>query len=502
MAKIDVGQSPSTGEWFARLPGNRVEQITEEQANQIMSGEGAVTTAVKSAGNMIQQLGLGAATLLPDVGNNAYNQDRLTQLRQEQRPRDIVSPVSSLVGQAVPMVAADAGALALGGVPLAIGAGAALGAAAAPETPWEGAAIGGAFGALPAVAPAARGAVSAVRGGPERMADRVLGRLKNVEDANAAAFADNQRLAGLFSPDEAGAMNLPLTTGDARLLAARNAGDEQTARQLRRMEETRRTDPIFGADIEQTRQAQKNWLTDYTKTQIGVEGPQTLTPATIGESLSRLGVGFDNIGRQVDRVDSYEVIGGFDQALRNATGDHAAALRKIADRADAMAQGGEGSITGEQLMQLRSDLGKQVRAGQGQGNYAKVYDANEMITAIDNAISSQAGAEVKAAYDALRRQYSIVKKLMKPGVVNAEGQINAASFRNALLGSRNTTFKDAGNDPLTRAAVTAALLEQRVIGSSGTAERLLANPGRAAVRLGGGAALGAAGLGGGASLLN
>ena len=411
------------------------------------------------------------------------------------------SPVSTFAGQAAPAVGVGAATMGAGVLPT-VAAEALLGAAQSPEAPLEGAALGGAFGLVPF---AGQGARAAYQQGA-RMADRVTGRLGQAEsamvDANASAFQQGQRLKGMMSPEEAAADGLPLTAGDRAMLTAGDEAGANVARRMRRMEETRRTDPIFGADIETTRQAQKGWLTNKIKSELGESGPETFTPAKIGDILTKQGARFDAFGKTVGQVDAYEVLPRFEKALGDVTGDHLGALTKIYDEASNMLTKGNGEVSGAELMQLRSKLNRIVQAGQGQGNYAKVYDATQMIKGIDDIIGQNVSKEAQAAYDKLRRDYSITKKLMRPGVVNAEGQVNAQSFRNSLLGSKNPAFKSAGTDPVSRAAVTAALLDQRVVGSSGTAERLLANPGRAALRVGGGAALGAAGLGGGANLLN
>ena len=95
MADISIGRSPSTGQVFARLPGGAVQEITESQAAEFESGNGAVTNALKSALNATQQLGVGASLLLPDMGKNAYNEGQLNALREDQMPRNVRSPVSS-----------------------------------------------------------------------------------------------------------------------------------------------------------------------------------------------------------------------------------------------------------------------------------------------------------------------------------------------------------------------------------------------------------------------
>ena len=339
--------------------------------------------------------------------------------------------------------------------------------------------MGAAFGALPAALPAARAAY----GQAGRMVDRVTGHLGQAEadimDANASAFQQAQRLKGMMSPEEAAADGLPLTAGDRAMLTAGDEAGANVARRMRRMEETRRTDPFFGADIETTRQAQKGWLTNKIKSELGESGPETLTPAKIGDILTKQGAQFDAFGKTVGGVDMFQVLPRFENALADVTGDHLGALTKIYDEAQKMMVKGGGQVTGAELMELRSKLSRVVTAGQGQGNYGKVYDGTQMIKGIDDVIGENIGKEAKAAYDKLRRDYSITKKLMRPGVVNAEGMVNAQAFRNtaclevATRPSRVPTPILSAGPP-----VTAALLDQRVVGSSGTAERLLANPGR------------------------
>jgi len=172
-----TGFSPSTGQYFVKLPGNVVREVTQAQAELINSDPGMVSNIIGSAVETGKNLLLGGASLLAPEYEQGLAKQALVPGQQEMVARSMVAPVSSMVGAAVPQVAADVAGFALGGVPGAIAAGALTGAAGSPEAPMEGAAIGGAFGALPALMPAARMVAP-------RMADRVFGK---IDEATATA---------------------------------------------------------------------------------------------------------------------------------------------------------------------------------------------------------------------------------------------------------------------------------------------------------------------------
>jgi len=370
-------------------------------------------------------------------------------------------------------------------------------------------ATGGALGGLAAGAPAmyraGRNAVSGatmpgmgsastigIPGRQAAAADRVAAK---IEGATQQGTRIKQ---GFLEPEEAARLQMPLTEGDAWALSARSRPAAEAGDQLRMREEKLRSDPVFGAKINETRDAQKVKITQLAKERAGITGEVDLTPAVIGENLIRMGKQFDDYARAVGDVPAGTVQAGFKATLDDVTEEGVkSVLSKVATDLDNVAAKNGGIIPADDLMRVRSRLNTLAAKGAEQGNYSTASNATDMIKSVDQAIqdSIPADSTMMAEFAKLRGEYRITKALMKPGAVDAGGQVNPLSLKNRL-GRTNASYKSSTFDEFKRALDTVAFLQQRTVPSSGTAERLLANPARAGINLvKGGGYLSAGGIG-------
>ena len=306
-------------------------------------------------------------------------------------------------------------------------------------------------------------------------------------------------LQGFLTMDEAAQTGLPLTYGDELALTARNSDELAHSQRVRNAEEVKRSDPILGGLIERTREAQKDWATQQVKQRLGIEGGMQLTDDVLGQKLNELGGEFDKFADDIGSVTLGDVATQLDDIAEQATGTHGGQIQKIAEDAKKMAGQNDGALTGQDWQLLRTRLGKMVEAGGRQGDAAKIGDAVEMQNILIDLMESSLPQASKEAMQVTRSQYGLAKTLLKrTGNLSADGRVNSRS----LYGSLKTAGKirNRADDSLLRMLETDRFLTDRITPSSGTAERLLANPGRVAITGGIGLA-GAGAIGGGANLL-
>tara|TARA_R110000868_G_scaffold333789_1_gene594538 strand:+ start:662 stop:2227 length:1566 start_codon:yes stop_codon:yes gene_type:complete len=313
------------------------------------------------------------------------------------------------------------------------------------------------------------------------------------------AGGTDRALQGFLTLDEAAQTGLPLTYGDELALTARNSDELAHSQRVRNAEELKRTDPVTGGLVERTREAQKDWATQQVKQRLGIEGGMQLTDDVLGQKLNELGGEFDKFADDIGSVTLGDVAIQLDDIAEQATGTHGGQIQKIAEDAKKMASQNDGALTGQDWQLLRTRLGKMVEAGGRQGDAAKIGDAVEMQNILIDLMESNLPQASKEAMQVTRSQYGLAKTLLKrTGNLSADGRVNSRS----LYGSLKTAGKirSRADDSLLRMLETDRFLTDRITPSSGTAERLLANPGRVAITGGIGLA-GAGAIGGGANLL-
>ena len=144
-----------------------------------------------------------------------------------------------------------------------------------------------------------------------------------------------------------------------------------------------------------------------------------------------------------------------------------------------------------------------MEAGGKQGDQAKIADARDIQDIFVDLLEESLSPAPRQAMVKTRYEYALLKNLVsRSGTISADGTVNPATLRNILTkGGKGLQNRHAKS--LIRSLETADYLTRRIAPSSGTAERLLANPQGALVKaapigisgtLGAGIATGAMGL--------
>lgn len=196
----------------------------------------------------------------------------------------------------------------------------------------------------------------------------------------------------------------------------------------------------------------------------------------------QLGMKFDNTlrstGVKFDKKLFDESAEVFNRAEKELGGD---ALRPIKTALDDLFEKGQsGVIDGQAAYNIKKNLD---RIGRGSGNEA--FHARELKDVLMEALNRSLGAKEAAAFATTRQQYGNMRALEKLAKNGAEGEISVARLAN---------MKNINNEPLQEIADIAAQFVKPREGQHGGAQRALVG---AAAAFGGGIPATAAGIGAG-----
>ena len=529
-------QQDPDGTIWAFMPGTGPKIITPEQADMIAQGEGSLESLGKSA---LTSLGMAVTggTMLATPADSDINRAATASFRADQAAqgaRGILNPVSSFIGSIIPDVAV--GAVTAGaGIPAMIGTEALMGAARNPDAPIEGALIQGALaGAGPLAVAGGRAAMRAmpnIGGGtgvlnqalsamPGTMGQRAAARIEAAAAAESGAGGGGagvrigegvqgaggagKHYTGYMDKAELEARGYQTTLGDNLALGAeKGTGQASYAQRIRNAEELRRSDPVFGRQIEGVRENQRAVLTRRMAEGIG-SSDEVLTPASLGEAFTRLGNEYEQhaatIGHVLIDQRAIEKLNGI---ADQAHGSYAPWVKKIVQ--DVQGAMDDNILSAKDWAATRHEINRGIEAATRQGAGGKLGDAQAMLEVLQDAIYKTLPKDARGAMDATNRQYALLKTLAsRPGNIGADGYVNPTSLASSF-GRNPKRYKDSLTSDFMREVDTVRFLNQRMTPNSGTADRLLANPGRAvagALPLAGGLGGMTAGILGAASYLS
>lgn len=465
MADIQVGQSRSTGEWFVKLPGNAVQSVTEEQAKQIQADPGFLMNTLGAAGEATKAVLGGAASLLPFDSELGAAANR--KAMQNLQAREMQSPVSTALGQALPYVAGETAGFAAGGPIGAAAVGGAMGAGGMPEAPLMGAAIG----AVPWAAAPLIGAGARQAGRMAGIIDngRMSGRVVGAMDA-AGEVPEGRVLKGMLTTQEVE------QTGAKLAPYQRMALDARTTEQFAGAERGRWASRMAGNDFPDEMASQRYAFTNSVKNELGIAGPENLTPAVVSRGLGEVGAeigSFRTMKGPLTLAD--DQLKQFRTIADEANTTHQASFaRLIKDTENSMAKNG-GSLAPEDANSIMRRLSEMSAPG---SDPTRIADAKKALGVFNTAIESKLNEVEKAAYKKAMYQYKILKTLDKSGAVGGDGTVNATSFGRYWDKKQAQALR--GTDTLGKAADTFTALQMIREHPGSTMQRVIAQaPGKA-----------------------
>lgn len=256
-------------------------------------------------------------------------------------------------------------------------------------------------------------------------------------------------------------------------LSARDQGEYNAAKLARTGEELRRTDTFgLGRGIEDIRGTQKDYGTDFIKNILEVPGEVKLTREVVADTFTRLGDELDGFVDEIGSVDLGEqTLMALDDLVENAPLNYQSQLGKIRADVEKFA-GADQMLDAKQWQQIRTRLNKMIESGKRQGDHAKISDAAEFQEALTAKMEGQLDPVRQEQLKQIRRQYAIAKTINKGATITPDGDINPATFYNNWR--KGGGLKNV--DDITRTFETIRFLDAKIKPSSGTAERIMANP--------------------------
>lgn len=245
---------------------------------------------------------------------------------------------------------------------------------------------------------------------------------------------------------------------------------------LRRLDASLSSNPLTSAPFDAGKTQNREALTDLLMQRVGQPaGNRTVSPSQWGEAVQSVKDGLDDIGTRIGRVGLPQDLAEQIQQVKATEPFLTLGRTESAGGTDVFTSS---SLTGSQLMDLRSRMAKVASDAWRAGNSIKAEAVDGIVDQIDDLIQNAGGAELGRAYAAARRPWRFVKILERNGVFDeSSGTVNPAALRQAVAQQSDKAYirgRDiAGNrgDDLYD-AIRVSRLGREIVGDSGTATRL------------------------------
>ncbi len=233
-----------------------------------------------------------------------------------------------------------------------------------------------------------------------------------------------------------------------------------------------KSDPIIGQAFDPVFTGNRQQLNKFARRAVGLEDGAEFGRAELGKAADDIGSGLDDIGAKIPTM-----------RLPNELVEAVNKLKKVEPDL-ALAAGEETAkvVSGDQLMAMRSLLGKVSRQSWRSGQILRAEAADAVVKNIDTQIAKSLSAADIADFSRLREQWRFLVSLEKPGSFKDSIGISPTSlanrFRQDFKGQfARRTFADpkgpvseAGRDLLDFTKISSAFADN--VGDSGTATRL------------------------------
>lgn len=369
MAEVKVVQDERDGSLWAEMPGGRMRSVTEDQATQIYKNPGTFENILGAAGEATTGLMANAANMLGMGGET--EQQAATRANQKLQARGMISPISTMAGQAIPYGAGEAAGFAAAGPIGAAAVGGAMGAAGNPDAPLMGAAMGAAPGLIGA--------------GAMRMADRVLGKVDNITATRPKPLGVSDDMGDFVRRAEAEGLQVPASV-KYESQAMENLGLQ--------LESSPLTSWMTGGTANNNARV----LGERVNEAVGLAAGRTLTPQVLREAEAVTSKSFrelaDSAGTAMTKDQVRESV---NTALAESFVDKGKFLKKV-DKL--LGDFGSDTLSTDNLMSFQSSLGDLSRKAKG-GTRMQISNARD---AIIDAIPATPGQE--QAFQVAREQWA------------------------------------------------------------------------------------------------
>src|SRR5262245_6969688 len=424
------------GRWVPISRVSRTQQRPAAEPEEKLSS-GPIESALVGAGDVLNTVGLNARDLWARVTGDQAGQQAIAEERQDAagvRARlHREAPIAATVGSMLPGLATAplGGASILG--QLATGAGVSAATSASGELGRD-AIIGAGLGALGI--------------GGQQIVQRVMG---------ARAAMQNMR---------AGAQGGTLTAGEREVIEGADRagmlvtpGQRAGSKAMRDFEAQTATIPGVSVVVNEIKESNRRTLNGLAARAMGIEGADSVSAEVRALAEQQLGEKFERIAQAIGTVNTKPIRAEFgklaeEEAMQGLPTSAARRLQNLYEsgfkgRERAAAGAGE-QMTGQMLMQMRSEASSLMRKADAAGDATEGQIYSEGVAIIDDIVHRsalmRAGPEVADAYREARSQWNVLRAANRGGVSVDGNVMPAAMYQKLHAGDQTGTFGRAARD--------------------------------------------------------
>jgi len=206
------------------------------------------------------------------------------------------------------------------------------------------------------------------------------------------------------------------------------------------------------------------------KSEMGVTGPEGLTPTVIGDVLKREGQTIGNLTSASGPIKvSPEGLAAMRETVDIADTNYKAAVGNILKDLESSMQRNQGFIDPNDYQKAITRLNKMAAPGQ---DFGKQQAAGEILEQLHGALESALSGEAKNALAQARYRYKIAKTLNEGRAVGNDGMVNPDTFGSRWDKRIGQTAR--GRDTLGQAADTFGMLGRNEATAGTTLQRVFA----------------------------
>ena len=297
----------------------------------------------------------------------------------------------------------------------------------------------------------------------------------------------------------------PITPGDELALNARAGGDDiGNADKIRAREELSRGDILGdriagrGRSINETRESGEAMASKLVMRELGEPVGERLTSANYKRLRGEIGQQFDDAAEAAGDLDfAADDLAKLEDTAVRANADDVRLTEKYIEDIKADIDKNGGTLSTKDAAQYRTQLGKDIQTAAQRGESSRAGTLGDVQDVLDDIVERQIPDDVSESLADARYKWRIIKSLDRTATTDPGGNINLRSFMTSMQSKGNRFGRSSGRgakgEEFYSNLETLRYLTERVSPSSGTAERLRANAGKAAlgtlVTAGGGAGL-------------
>jgi hypothetical protein len=292
------------------------------------------------------------------------------------------------------------------------------------------------------------------------MADAIGGKL-STGGADAIVEKAGRVLKGFMTPAEVEATGATLSKANRMGLEAATPEAYQAAKVERWKEGLRGTDPAIAT-------SQKNAFTNTIKSELGMTGPENLTPAVVSDILKTEG---STIGSLTNATGPLampaETITGMRDLVKLAPRDAKGPINLVLKDLEANAAANGGKVTPDAYQYALTNLGEIAAPG---GSAERIMYGSKVLDKLHDVLQKNLTGPELDALKSARYRYKIGKTLQEGAAVGPDGLVNPASFGNRWDKKTGQTLR--GKDVIGQAADTFNYLATQEANAGTTLQRL------------------------------